>query len=320
VRAMILAAGLGTRLLPLTRICPKVLVPVRGTPILDFWIQRLHRCGFEKAVLNAYHLKDKLVDAVSRKEWPIDVEVHCEPVLLGTGGGIRTAVELFEDEPFAVINGDIICDVPLNVLYSEHLRSGAEVSMLLHDWPAFNNVAVDSEGSVVGFGKDAEKVHSHRDGLRMLAFTGIHFVNPSALKEYPSGIPGDILSIYRNLIARGTPPRALFSPGLFWREMGSMESYMGLSAELGALERGSLPPFHTGYPACIHPEAVISRDVRMRGSVVVGRGVRIQERVCLENVIIWDNACVEAGSVLKDCVVADGLKVALDNGVVREWR
>ncbi|MEN6441869.1 MAG: NDP-sugar synthase [Syntrophobacter sp.] len=317
---MILAAGLGTRLLPLTRVCPKVLVPVRGIPVLDFWIQRLHRCGFDDAVLNAYHLKDKVVDAVSRKEWPINVEVHLEPVLLGTGGGIRTAMESFEDEPFAVINGDIICDAPLDALYREHLRSGAEVSLLLHDWPAFNNVAVTREGFVAGFGKEAEKIQSHRDGVRMLAFTGIHFVSPSAIQEYPSGIPGDIVSIYRNLIARGTPPKALFSSGLFWREMGSMESYMRLSAELGTLHPGFLPPFRTGHPIYIHPEAVVSPGVQMRGSVVVGRGARVHEKVYLENVILWENVRVKAGSVLKDCIVADGLGADLNaNGtLVRE--
>lgn len=307
---MILAAGLGTRLLPLTRICPKVLVPVRGIPVLDFWIQRLHRFGFSEVVLNAYHLKEKVVEAVSRGVWPIHVEVRVEPVLLGTGGGITTAMES-SGEPFIVINGDIICDAPLDSLYREHIRSGAPVSLLLHDCPAFNNVAVDSRGLVLGFGKETEKICSHRGGLRMLAFTGIHFVNPSVLHGYPSGIPGDILNVYRDLIAQGTPPRALFLSGLFWREMGSLDSYMQLSAELGILEPGFLPPLETGRTNWIHPGAIVSSDVEMKGFVVVGRGVHIHENVRLENVIIWENVRVAAGSFLRDCIVADGVRVNL---------
>ena len=89
MRAMILAAGFGTRLLPLTNSRPKALVPLRGVTMLEFWIERLYRCGFEAAFLNAYHLKDRLSAAVSQRQWPIPVTVLSESVLLGTGGGIK---------------------------------------------------------------------------------------------------------------------------------------------------------------------------------------------------------------------------------------
>ncbi len=91
MRAMILAAGLGTRLLPLTNCRPKALAPLRGVTLLEFWIERLYRSGFDAVFLNAYHLKDRLAAAVSERQWPIPVTVLREPVLLGTGGGIRSA-------------------------------------------------------------------------------------------------------------------------------------------------------------------------------------------------------------------------------------
>ena len=153
MRAMILAAGLGTRLLPLTNCRPKALVSLRGVTLLEFWIERLYRCGFDAAFLNAYHLKDRLAAEVSQRQWPIPVKVLDEPVLLGTGGGIRSAAEHFADEPFAVINVDIISNVDLNTLYERHKLEGVEVSLLLHDWPEFNNVAVSEDGFVLGFGR-----------------------------------------------------------------------------------------------------------------------------------------------------------------------
>jgi len=310
VRAMILAAGLGTRLHPLTDVRPKVMIPVMGTSILDFWVERLHRGKFEAAILNAYHLKEKLVEEISEKPRPIPVEVHIEPVLLGTGGGIRTALEPLGDEPLAVVNGDIVCDAPIGKLYSEHLESGVEVSLLLHDWPEFNNVAVDRDGAVLGFGKEARQIRAGGNGARMLAFTGIHFINPQALREYTPGVPYNIIDIYRRLISRGSQPRALFSPGLFWREMGSIESYTRLTAELGGMAAETLSPIETGRRAWIHPDAEISPGVVLNGSVVVGKGTRVLDGAHLEDVIVWENATIEPGSRLKRCIVADSTVVS----------
>lgn len=318
MRAMILAAGLGTRLLPLTLIRPKVLVPLRGTSVLEFWTDQLFRCGFSSVVVNAYHLKEQLLQAVEGQSWPLPVEVHTEPVLLGTGGGIRTALESAGEEPFVVVNGDIICNAPLDRLNAEHLDHGAHVSLLLHDWPEFNNVAVSRDGFVLGFGKEAKRISSDRKGVRLLAFTGIHFINPRALSAFPPGLPGDIIAIYRDLIARGSPPRALFSPGVFWREMGSIESYMRLTAELGLMNSNFMPFLQTGRRVWLHPDARVSPRAELVGSVVVGPGARVAEGASLENVILWESVRVEAGSVLKDCIVADGMIVSTNGS--RELR
>jgi mannose-1-phosphate guanylyltransferase len=310
MRAMILAAGLGTRLLPLTNCRPKALVPLRGVTLLEFWIERLHRFGFDAVCLNAYHLKDRLSATVSKRQWPMPVKVLEEPVLLGTGGGMRSAAEHFADEPFAVINVDIISNVDLNKLYERHKHDGVEVSLLLHDWPEFNNVAVSEDGFVLGFGREAEEIKKRGNGVRLMAFTGVHLVNPSALAGTAAGMPEDILNIYRRLIAKGAPPRAITQQGLFWREVGSVRSYGKVTGELCQLEPGFLLPVRTGQNISIDPEAVVHPDSSLKGSVVAGRGVRICEGVSLENVILWDEVRIEKGSSLKDCIVADGMSIS----------
>ncbi|MGA2935679.1 MAG: NDP-sugar synthase [Syntrophobacteraceae bacterium] len=310
MRAMILAAGLGTRLLPLTNCRPKALVSLRGVTLLEFWIERLYRYGFDTVFLNAYHLKDRLAAAVSERQWPMPVEVLNEPVLLGTGGGIRSAARHFADEPFAVINVDIISNVDLNTLYERHKLAGVEVSLLLHDWPEFNNVAVSEDGFVLGFGREAEEIKKRGNGVRLMAFTGIHLINPSALAGAAAGVTGDILNIYRRLIAQGASPRAITQRGLFWREVGSVQSYGKVTRELAQLDPGFLLPVRTGENISIDPGAVVHPDCSLKGSVVAGKGVRICEGVSLENVILWDDIRIEKGSFLKDCIVADGMSIS----------
>jgi NDP-sugar pyrophosphorylase family protein len=310
MRAMILAAGIGTRLLPLTSSCPKALVPLRGATMLEFWVERLYRCGFDAVFLNAYHHKDRLAFAVSERQWPIPVKVLNEPALLGTGGGIRSAAEHFGDESFAVINVDVVSDADLRLLYASHKLAGAEVSLLVHDWPAFNNVAVSEDGLVLGFGQEAQAIVERVNGVRLMAFTGIHFINPSALAGTAPGVPGDILDIYRTLIVRGVFPAAITQPGLLWREMGSVESYRNLTRELAEIKPGRLLPVKTGEHVSIHPDAVVHPESSLKGSVVAGRGTRICQGASLEDVILWDKVTIEKGATLKDCIVADGMTIS----------
>ena len=310
MHAMILAAGLGTRLLPLTNSRPKALTPLRNVTMLEFWVENLSRRGFDALFLNAFHLGKHLAAAVSGKKWPVAVEVLHERVLLGTGGALRCAAERTEGAPFAVVNADVLCDADLGALYERHNRSGARVSLLLHDCPEFNNVAVSKDGFVSGFGKEAREILEKDKTTRAMAFTGIHFIDPSALSGVPFGSPADIIAIYRDLIAKGDPPAALLPQDFFWREMGSIESYAKLTRELAGLEPARLCPIETGNTVTIHPEASVDPGCRLEGSVVVGRGTRVCEGVSLENVILWDGVRVEKSSRLKDCIVADGMIVS----------
>ncbi len=310
MRAMILAAGLGTRLSPLTTCRPKALVPLRTVTMLQFWIERLSQCGFENVCLNAFHMKQSIGAAVGLEKWPLPVKVLYEPVLLGTGGGIRLGVENDGDNPLAVVNADVLSNADLGLLYQRHNLSGAGVSLLLHDCPQFNNVAVSIDGFVLGFGKEAKQICKKNPGIRLLAFTGIHFINGSVLAGIPPGGACDIIQVYRELIAKNDPPAALFQHDLFWREMGSIESYKKLTLELAELPPSILEPIKTGQTVTIDPAARIEPGCRLEGSVVIGRGVLVGKGVSLENVIIWDNVGIEKDSCLKNCIVTDGMKIS----------
>jgi len=309
MRAMILAAGLGTRLRPLTLVRPKVLVPLRGVTVLDFWLWQLHHAGFEAVVANACHLHEALLAFAGKKTIPLPVEVRVERGLLGTAEGIRNVLDFFDDEPFAVVNGDIICDAPMQELYRAHLSSGSLVSLLLHDCPEFNNVAVSREGLVVGFGREALHAAEKSPDVRLLAFTGIHFIHPSILRGLPPGQFEEIVPLYRDLIRKGRPPRAILQPGLYWREMGSLESYRRLHEELSRLDENSLPPLPTGQAVWVHSGARVAPGARMQGYTIVGEGCRLMEGVSIENTVLWDHVCVKEGASLRGCIVTDGAVV-----------
>ena len=278
--------------------------------MLEFWVERLFRCGFDGVFLNAFHLKELIGAAVSGKQWPVPVKVLYEPVLFGTGGGIRTAAEHADGEPFAVVNVDILSNADLGALYESHRLSGARAGLLLHDCPEFNNVAVSKDGFVLGFGGEAREILSKDISTRLMAFTGIHFVDPSALSGVACGAPCDIIEVYRSLIAKNDPPAALFQQDLFWREMGSVESYAKLSRELAGLGPGLFPPIKTGEAVTIHPEARLDPGCRLEGSVEIGRGAVVCEGVSLKNVILWNDVRVEKGSCLEECIVADGMNIS----------
>lgn len=308
MRAMILAAGLGTRLRPLTRVRPKVLVPVMGMPLLDFWLWKLHEAGFEAVVVNAFHLSEKLVEAVRGNKWPIPVEVQVEETLLGTAGGIRNVLDFFGREPFVVVNGDIICNVDFKGLYENHLRSGSPVSLSLHDYPVFNNVAVQEE-CVIGFGDEARRLNRGSSDVELLAFTGIHVLNPQVLKGLELGRPNEIIPVYRDLIKAGQPPRAHFDENPQWREIGSVDAYRAVHSELAAMPEDFFPPLRSGKKVFVHPEAAISPQADLAGMVVLGRNSRVGEGASLKDVIVWDDAEVRPNSRLINCIVTDGVEV-----------
>jgi mannose-1-phosphate guanylyltransferase len=310
MKAMILAAGMGTRLRPLTLVRPKVLAPIFGISVLDFWIWRLHHAGIKAVLINAYHLHERLVAAVRAKHWPIPVQVRVEPVLLGTGGGISNVLEFFDGQPFLVVNGDIICDAPLPDLQRYYLESSSPVGLLMHDYPEFNNVAVDFQGNVLGFGQEARKLKRENPDRECLAFAGIHLIHPGIFDGFATGEPRDILTVYRKMIDAGHPPQALRIPKLFWREMGSIDGYGNLHEELGNREQNFIPPLQTGKTVWLDPKAEVSPGSHFTGYVSVGRGSRVMEGVTLQDSILWDNVEVRAGSKLRKCIVADGVVVA----------
>ena len=142
MKAMILAAGLGTRLSPFTANIPKPLLPVGGRPLLDIIIHSLQNAGCEAIIINTHHLYKKIDFFLSSQKYSIPVFTRYEPLILGTGGAIKNVADFWDDQPFMVINSDILTDIDLRDVYEFHLNHKYPATLVMHDYKEFNNVLI----------------------------------------------------------------------------------------------------------------------------------------------------------------------------------
>ncbi len=150
VRGLILAAGLGTRLRPLTSIIPKPLLPVAGETLLDRAAAALTNAGCHHLAVNAHHLADRVAEHLERRSDADRFHLSLEPEILGTGGALHGARSfLTAAETVIVYNGDVLCDLDVATLLKHHRASGALATLAMVDWPEVNSVLLDAEGGVL---------------------------------------------------------------------------------------------------------------------------------------------------------------------------
>lgn len=298
MKGMILAAGLGTRLEPLTKIRPKPLFPVLNRPLLGIIIEQLRDLGATGIVINAHHLAGMVERFVKGQRWGLEVEVRVEPAILGTGGGIRNCADFFgEDLCSVVINADIYHTFDLKPALNYHAVKDNLVTLILYDYPRFNQVGIDAEGRIVSVRE--KKIHKNSSARALLTFTGIHIISSRLLVSMPPDGYFDIMDFYIELARRGESMRGYHVQEGYWRDIGRIQDYKALHQDLLG-EQGK---------PIIHPEARIGGDVRMEGAVCVGKGTHIGAGAFIKNSIIWDEAVIREGGNINECVVGDGTLV-----------
>lgn len=289
MQAMILAAGFGTRLRPFSLLRPKPLFPILGRPLLALTLERLRQAGFLEIVVNAHHLGGQIGQFLAGEP---GVWVQQEAEVLGTGGGLRRARARFGSAPVLVTNGDIYHELDLARVYAEHCRSGAAVTMVMHDCPRFNRVPVAADGQVLGFAPGEGGA-----GARLLAFTGIHVLDPAVLELIPPGIFYNIIDGYRQALGRGLAVRAWVAADPGWWDMGTPADYLALNAQLARAAAPGPLALHRGREVLLGPGVELADWVVLGDRVTVGAGAR------LERVVVWDGARIEPDAVWRDTIV-----------------
>lgn len=292
MQAMILAAGFGTRLLPYTHVRPKPLFPILNQPLLLLTIKRLQQAGCDHIVVNCHYLREQIVHALQGVP---GVVVQEENSVLGTGGGLRLALEQFRDEPVLVTNGDIYHTIDYQNLYQDHKLKGASVTMAMHDFPRFNSVAVQGE-----------QIYSFDDRAKgeVLAFTGLHVLEPEVLSAIPAQGEYSIIDLYRQLIDQGQPISVTRVDDCFWTDMGTVEDYLELHA---GLLTGEIPVWpELSLPATgsflLDHKVKRSSELVLRDWVCVGDAV-IGKSTYLQRSVVWDGATIEEGRRVVDQLV-----------------
>ena len=219
---MILAAGYGTRLRPYTDHTPKPLFTIAGRPLLDVIITQLQKAGCRAVIINTHHLHHRIETFLAAQDYDLEVHTRFEPQILGTGGGIKNVADFWDDEPFMVVNADIVADIDLEVVYNMHCRHQSPATLVLCDDPTFNSVFVERNKWVTGFSNHTGGSPPVGD---LLTFTGIQVLDPQVLDHIPQNTFYSSIDAYKEILAGGIKLRAFITPKRCWHDIGTPQSY-----------------------------------------------------------------------------------------------
>ncbi|HTP41420.1 MAG TPA: nucleotidyltransferase family protein [Nitrospiria bacterium] len=231
MKAMVLAAGLGTRLRPLTDTIPKALLPVAGRPLIHYPLLWLKRYGITEMVINLHHHGQQIADSLGDgRAMGLTLHYSWEPTILGTGGGIKQARRLLGEKPFLVVNSDIVIDLNLDKVVEFHHRKQSAVSMVLRadpDAERYGIVELDGQDqiqTIVGQGGQGGRGRAGSATLRRLMFTGVHLLEPSVFDAIPGDGFSSITDVYIAMLQRDERLCGYVMKGT-WMDLGTPERY-----------------------------------------------------------------------------------------------
>jgi NDP-sugar pyrophosphorylase family protein len=300
-KAMILAAGLGTRMRPLTHDKAKPVLPVLNRPLIHWTIELLAAHGYRDIMINLHHLPRTVRAAVGDgRTLGVEVSYSYEREILGTGGGPRKVRRWIGGEPLLLLNGDVVFDFDLSMLRRRHERSGAPATLALIGNPDPHKYSPVVTGPAGWVKSIARRPRPARGTVSM--FAGVHILEPALLDRLPPGPSDTVRQIYAPLIAEGRPPLGVRVKGP-WYDLGSPSLYLAshqslLASRFRGIRRGSV----------IHPETRVHPRARVVRSVV-GKGAVIAEGALVRGSVLWDRVRVGRGAEVDGCVLATGVKV-----------
>src|ERR1051326_2020643 len=229
MKAMVLAAGLGTRLRPLTGSRPKALVEGGGRTLLEIALERLRLFGIHEVIVNVHHFADMMVDYLSSKRnFGMRIEISREEVLLDTGGGLKKAAWFFEDlqEPFVLHNVDVLSTIDLNRMLEFHQKNRALVTLAVQDRKTSRYLLFDAHNQLRGrrAGNHASDLANSAPDVQAFAFSGIHVISPRLLGMLSEDGAFSIIDSYLRLASHGEKIVAFRADEYYWRDLGKPEN------------------------------------------------------------------------------------------------
>jgi NDP-sugar pyrophosphorylase family protein len=242
MKAMILAAGLGTRLRPLTTGRPKALVEIAGRTLLEITLSRLRAFGIREVIINVHHFADMILEYLKTNEnFGMRVEVSREEVLLDTGGGVKKAAHFFLEDsncfekPFLLHNVDVISTIDLRRMVQVHTESQALATLAVQDRETSRYLLFDEQLQLCGrrSGRDqkTEFVRSSQQ-VQALAFCGIHVISPRLFAMMMEEGAFSIINSYLQLAGRGNKILAFRADEYYWRDLGRLDDVMQAAQDL----------------------------------------------------------------------------------------
>ncbi|HUB75153.1 MAG TPA: NDP-sugar synthase [Solirubrobacteraceae bacterium] len=311
MKAMVLAAGLGTRLRPLTYEITKPMVPVLDRPVMAHIVDLLDRHGFERVIANLHYFPDSI-----RAYFGERLAYRFEEELLGTAGGVRGCAEFFGEEPFLVISGDALTDVDLTAFAARHRACGGIATLAVKqvaDTREYGVVLHDREGRVTGF----QEKPAPEEALSDLGNCGIYIFEPAIFDYFPRRPFVDWAQDVFPALLENDVPFHIHELREYWNDVGSLGelrqgTFDALRGELRLqVEGDEVLPGVTVAGAGEQARAALAPAAEVEGPVWVGRDARIGAGARLMGpVVIGDGASIGEGAQLRDCIVFPGTEVA----------
>ncbi|HSS50911.1 MAG TPA: NDP-sugar synthase [Thermoanaerobaculia bacterium] len=305
IRALVLAAGLGTRLRPLTEQVPKPLLPVRGVPILGHTLTQLAAFGCEAAAVNLHYLGEPIRERFGGSHGGMPLTWSEEPELLGTLGALHPLKEFFAPADLVLlINGDSLCRWPLRTLVRRHLAGGAPATLLLASRPDpaefGGGVGVDPAGRILSFRPgDSER----GPGARRYVFAGAHAISPELLARVGPGKADIVRDLYGPMLDSGERIASVLFAGR-WHDLGTPQRFLDATLDWAR----ATGPERLWRRSWISPEASVERGSRVR-SVSIEAGARVGEGARVERSILMPGARIGKGSVVRESILGFGAAV-----------
>ena len=310
MKAMILAAGFGTRLFPLTIDRTKPAIPFLGKPLVGYVAEYIAGFGINNIVVNLHHQPQSVIDALGDGErFGVNIEYTIEePNILGTAGALDNARQHLMDDAFLIVNGKIITDIDISGAIETHKSSGALATMVLKSNIKRERFTVveTKDGLVTGFGGFAQPLtegeirDTEHEISSPLMFTGIHILEPRVFDYIPRGVFSDIVSdIYRPALAKGDRVAAHFAEG-DWYELSTIPRYLDIS--LAMLKETNV---FSGADCNISSDALV-RDSVIWDRVNIGSGADLYRTIIADGVTIpsgekFENAAIVRADMVRNC-------------------
>jgi mannose-1-phosphate guanylyltransferase len=319
MKAMVLAAGLGTRLRPLTYEITKPMVPVLDRPVMEHIVELLERHGFEDVIANLHYFPDSI-----REHFGERLSYRFEEELLGTAGGVRGCADFFGDEPFLVISGDALTDIDLQAFAARHRETGGVATLAVKQVPDTREYGVvlhDREGRITGF----QEKPPPEEALSDLGNCGIYMFDPKIFDYFPGRPFVDWAQDVFPVLLENDVPFHIHEVREYWNDVGSLGelrqgTFDALRGELhlniegdelspGVIVAGggALPQdVEVEGPVWIGADVSIGMGVRLMGPVVLGDGANVGDRAQLRESIVFPGTEVAAESILIGAIAGHG--------------
>jgi len=317
MKAMILAAGFGTRLRPLTDKVPKPMVPILNRPILEHTIHLLRSHGIHDITVNLHHLPEMITDTFGDgKEFGVQLHWSHEPEILGTAGGIKKAQQWLDGESFLVINSDVVVDIDLTKVISFHKAQGSALTLVVREGDSpeqCDPIEVDDNDRIVHM-VGASSMNMPDDTTRVL-FTGIQVMEPEIFDRIPENkFYGTTTDVFPGMLEDGLSMFVYWHHG-YWKDIGTIQNYLDVHKDLldGRME-GGLPiennnPVggHFTQPVLIGKNCKIADTAKIGPYAVLGDHCTVGDHAVIEHSICWESVSLGKNSHVRQSVLGNGV-------------